>query len=116
VVTPSPIAMSEGTLIDYKLCVRGVPLKWRSRITCWEPPYRFADEQLRGPYRRWYHVHTFEADGDWTICRDEVDYSFWGGPLVHALFVRRDLERIFTFRTRVLQEILRTCPNANHRF
>lgn len=105
VVTPTPIAMGEGKLIDYRLRVHGVPLKWQSRITCWDPPYRFADEQLRGPYRRWYHLHTFKPDGEGTICRDEVDYDFFGGPIIHALFVKRDLEKIFTFRTRVLQEI-----------
>jgi ligand-binding SRPBCC domain-containing protein len=105
VVTPKPISMREGTLIDYKLRVHGMPLKWQSRITCWDPPFRFADEQLRGPYRRWHHGHTFEPDGDWTICRDEVDYNFWGGSIIHSLFVKRDLEKIFSFRTRVLQEV-----------
>ena len=97
--------MSEGTLIDYRLRVHGIPLKWQSRITCWDPPFRFADEQLRGPYRRWYHLHTFVPDGDGTICRDEVDYDFFGGPIIHSLFVKQDLERIFAFRTRVLREI-----------
>ncbi len=104
-VTPTPIELREGTLIDYKLRVHGIPLKWRSRISSWELPYRFSDEQIRGPYRRWHHVHTFTEDGDGTICRDEVDYSVWGGRLIHGLFVKRDLEAIFRFRIKVLKEI-----------
>ena len=105
VATPTPILMREGMLIDYKLRVHGIPLRWQSRISCWEPPYRFSDEQLRGPYREWHHVHTFVEDGTGTICRDEVDYDFLGGRLIHALFVKRDLEKIFAFRTKVLLEI-----------
>jgi ligand-binding SRPBCC domain-containing protein len=107
VVTPTPIEMREGTLIDYKLRVHGIPLRWQSRISCWEPPFRFADVQLRGPYREWNHTHTFIEDGIGTICRDEVDYDFFGGPLIHTLFVKRDLEKIFAFRTTVLQEIFK---------
>jgi ligand-binding SRPBCC domain-containing protein len=107
VATRAPIQMREGTLIDYKLRVHGIPLRWQSRISCWEPPIRFADEQLRGPYREWNHTHTFVEDGTSTICRDEVDYDFVGGPLIHALFVKRDLETIFAFRTKVLKEIFR---------
>lgn len=105
VLTPAPIEMREGTLIDYKLCVHGIPLRWQSRISCWEPPFRFADEQVRGPYQHWHHLHTFEKDGQGTICRDEVNYSFLGGKLMHTLFVKRDLEKIFAFRTQVLQQI-----------
>jgi ligand-binding SRPBCC domain-containing protein len=108
VLTPAPILMSDGTLIDYKLRVHGFPLRWRSQISLWDPPYRFADVQLRGPYRRWYHVHTFEQNGDGTICRDEVEYSVLGGPLVHNLFVKRDLERIFDYRIKKLRDILST--------
>jgi ligand-binding SRPBCC domain-containing protein len=105
VLTPAPIKMGEGTLIDYQLRVHGMPLRWRSRISLWEPPYRFADEQLRGPYRRWHHVHTFQKDGEATICRDDVEYSFLGGALVHTMLVKRDLQRIFDYRITVLREI-----------
>jgi ligand-binding SRPBCC domain-containing protein len=108
IVTPAPITMEEGTLIDYKLRVHGLPLSWRSRITLWEPPFRFADEQLRGPYRRWYHVHTFQQDGEGTICRDDVEYSVPGGSLMHSLFVKRDLNEIFAYRTKVLREVFST--------
>lgn len=105
VLTPAPIKMEEGTLIDYRLRVHGIPLRWRSRISLWEPPHRFGDEQLRGPYRRWYHLHTFQGDRTGTICRDEVEYSILCGTLVHSLFVKRDLETIFDYRTKVLREI-----------
>ncbi|MDZ4656689.1 MAG: SRPBCC family protein [Bythopirellula sp.] len=105
VLTPTPILMGEETLIDYKLRVHGIPLRWQSRISCWEPPFRFADEQVRGPYQHWHHLHSFEEDDAGTICRDEVNYSFLGGKLMHTLFVKRDLEKIFAFRTKVLQQM-----------
>ena len=105
ILTATPIDMHEGTLIDYRLRVRGVPLRWRTRIRAWEPPHRFVDEQLKGPYRLWVHEHTFrEADGG-TVCGDRVEYAVPGGALAHRLFVRRDVERIFAYRQRMLHEM-----------
>ncbi|NNF41689.1 MAG: SRPBCC family protein [Phycisphaerales bacterium] len=102
ILTPPPIVMSRETIIDYRLRIRGVPVRWRTEITSWSPPRRFVDEQRRGPYRRWVHEHTFEAvpgpGGEETIMRDQVDYALPGGPLVHRLFVANDLRRIFTTR------------------
>ena len=104
VLTPPPIEMRIGALIDYRLKLHGVPIRWRTRIADWDPPYRFADEQVRGPYRRWYHVHTFdEVDGQ-TVAGDVVEYSAPGGALVNWLLVQRDVERIFTYRRQVLLE------------
>ncbi|MCB9915071.1 MAG: SRPBCC family protein [Planctomycetes bacterium] len=99
-------AIEEGTEIDYALRVHGVPLLWCSRITCWEPPYRFVDEQVRGPYALWRHLHTFTRDGAGTLARDWVEYAVPGGALVRQLFVRRDVERIFAYRSEVLPAAL----------
>ena len=84
--------------------MRGIPLRWRSEITAWEPPFRFVDEQRRGPYRLWIHEHRFEEENGGTVMTDHVRYAVLGGELVNRLFVRRDLERIFAYgREIVLQ-------------
>lgn len=111
VVTPGPIEIEQGTRIDYKLRMRGVPLRWRSEITRWEPPHRFVDQQLFGPYRRWHHLHEFEEADGHTICRDEIHYAVPGGALVHRLLVKRDLQRIFAYRQTVLEELFRERAN-----
>lgn len=102
VVTPPPIEMEVGTLIDYRLRVRGVPVRWRTEITAWEPPHRFVDEQLRGPYRRWVHEHRFERRDGGTLMTDTVDYAAPGGRIVERLLVDRDVESIFAHRRAVL--------------
>jgi ligand-binding SRPBCC domain-containing protein len=109
--TPTPIAMAEGALIDYRLRVHRVPVRWRTRIAAWEPPRRFVDEQLRGPYRLWVHEHLFEEaespPGTATRVIDRVRYAVPGGPLgtlADRLLVRRDVERIFAFRRQRLAE------------
>ncbi len=109
VVTPGPIVMGRGTLIRYRLRVHGVPVSWLTEITQWEPPYRFVDEQLKGPYALWHHTHAFEADGDETIMRDVVRFRIgFGalGALANALVVRRDLEQIFDFRAQRVRELM----------
>lgn len=98
--------MAEGTTIDYRLRVHGLPLRWRSRISCWEPPFEFVDEQVRGPYRSWVHRHSFRETEGGVLVRDQVDYSVLGGALIHGLFVRRDLERIFDHRRESLASAL----------
>jgi ligand-binding SRPBCC domain-containing protein len=105
IVTPGRIEMQPGALIDYRLRVRRIPLRWQSEITVWEPPFRFVDEQRRGPYRMWIHEHGFEEKGGGTLARDEVRYAVFGGEVVRRLFVARDVEKIFAFRTRKLREI-----------
>ncbi len=101
IVTPQPVEMREGALIEYRLRLRGVPLRWRTRIDEWDPSPptpRFVDRQLSGPYRLWHHTHEFEPDGpDHTLMRDTVRYEPPVGFLSLPL-VRRDLERIFDFR------------------
>ena len=109
VVTPDPIEMAVGTLIDYRLRVHGLPLRWTSRIEQWEPGRGFVDRQLRGPYGMWHHRHTFTESGQGTRVRDQVDYALplgVVGNLAHPLFVRRDLERIFAYRHQAVPELL----------
>lgn len=105
VLTAPPIAMGVGTLLDYRVRLRGIPMRWQSEITAWEPPHRFVDEQRRGPYRLWVHEHTFAAHEGGTVARDNVRYAVPGGGLVQRLFVEPDLRRIFEYRSAALREI-----------
>ncbi|PTY06762.1 CDP-paratose 2-epimerase [Verrucomicrobia bacterium LW23] len=105
VLTPEPIEMKAGTLIDYRIRIHGIPIRWRTEIAEWDPPHRFIDVQLWGPYRLWHHTHTFEADGTGTRCKDYVRYHPWGGALINWLFVRRDVDAIFEYRQKRLLEL-----------
>lgn len=106
ILTPSPITMREGALIDYVIRLGPLPLRWRTLITCFEPPHRFVDEQLAGPYAFWHHTHTFAAaPGGGTVLGDVVRYMLplgLVGDLAHALAVRRQLGQIFDHRRRVV--------------
>ena len=110
VLTPAPIEVQRGTLIDYRLKVHGIPLRWRTEIIEWDPPNRFVDVQLRGPYRLWHHTHVFEEKEGGTLCSDVVLYRPRGGALINWLFVRRDVVRIFAFRQRRLTELFGNNP------
>ncbi len=105
-VTRAPVEMRAGALIDYRLRVRGFPIRWRSEITCWDPPRRFVDEQRRGPYRLWVHEHTFTEVEGGTRVADTVDYAVLFGSLVQRFLVGPDLRRIFEYRKRKLQELM----------
>lgn len=103
--TQGPIQMRSGTLIDYSLSLRGIPLRWRTLIEEFVPGHRFVDVQVRGPYRRWRHVHTFSDESGGTRLRDQVELELpLGrlGDLAFRFFVRRDLEAIFAYRGRVI--------------
>jgi ligand-binding SRPBCC domain-containing protein len=108
IVSPLPIAMGVGTLIDYRLRLFGVPFRWQTVISRWEPGVCFVDEQLRGPYARWVHTHTFtEVDGG-TQVTDVVSYRlplFPLGEFAHPL-VLLQLKRIFDHRARCLGDLL----------
>ena len=114
IVTPRPIEMRAGALIEYRLRLRGLPISWLTRIEEWEPGVRFVDMQLRGPYALWHHTHTFEPDGPGaTLMRDTVRYALGGGPLgaiPHALFVRGELEAIFDYRMGRVPGLLAASP------
>ena len=108
ILTPLPLDMHSGTLIDYQIRLGGIPMRWRTRIETFEPPARFVDVQLSGPYRYWRHTHEFHdaPGGTWVI--DRVTYALpfgFLGALAHWLFVRRALGRIFEYRQQRLAEI-----------
>jgi ligand-binding SRPBCC domain-containing protein len=107
ILTPPPIALGTGIRVDYRLRLHGLPLRWTSEITVWDPPRRFVDEQRRGPYRVWIHEHEFERlDDGRTRLRDRVRYAVPGGALVNRLFVAPDLDRIFRFRHARIRDLL----------
>ena len=95
--------MDAGTLIDYRIHWRGIPLRWRTEIEVWEPPHRFVDRQIRGPYRLWRHEHLFIDRGNGTSIIDRVEYAPLGGALAQRLVVARDVKRIFAYRHEVLR-------------
>lgn len=112
-VPPRPTAMRAGTLIDYQLRVRGLRLRWRTLIQEWQPPHRFVDEQVRGPYRLWVHEHTFEPHAGGTLARDVVRYAVPFDWLLHRWFVRPDIEKIFRYRAGTLTGLFAPSPSSN---
>ncbi len=107
--TPEPDQMAIGTLLEYRLKLHRIPLRWISRIDRWEPGRAFEDVQVKGPYRLWHHRHEFRAAGGGTLVTDHVRYSLPFGPLgeaAHAALVERDLARIFAFRYAAVKELL----------
>lgn len=111
---PSPVDMAEGRFIDYRIKIKGFPVRWRSLILMYEPPYQFVDEQVIGPYAYWHHLHRFESEGHKTRILDQVRYALprWLlGPvalLVHNGFVRPALNEIFDYRTEVFEQLYGT--------
>jgi ligand-binding SRPBCC domain-containing protein len=108
IATPLPIAMAAGTLIDYRLRLFGVPFRWRTRISHWEPDSRFVDEQLQGPYGLWVHTHTFHDAEGGTRVADEVRFGLPLSPFGEVAYplVRLQVRRIFDYRARRLRELL----------
>ncbi|MGB0717294.1 MAG: SRPBCC family protein [Phycisphaerae bacterium] len=106
IVTPQPLEMAVGLNIDYRLRMHGLPMRWRSEITVWEPPYRFMDVQKKGPYRWWRHEHRFIDRGANTIVEDEISYGVPFRMILHPLFIKRDLLTIFNYRLSQMHKIL----------
>lgn len=107
--TPLPIAMAIDRRIDYTLRLAGIPLRWRTRVTRWEPLRLFVDVQEKGPYALWEHQHLFEEKGGGVLMCDRVDYALPLGPLgraVHFLAVRSALAAIFDYRFRHVPQLL----------
>ena len=111
ITSPQPIDLREGALIDYQLSLHGIPMNWRTEITTWQPPHRFVDTQLKGPYSQWIHTHTFtEIDTNTTLIEDEVRYRLPLEPLgdLFHFIVEGELRKIFDYRQMVVTEQLRT--------
>lgn len=107
-VTQPPIEMRCGALIEFRLALYGLPFGWHTEISHWEPPHRFVDRQLSGPYRQWVHTHEFAAERGGTRMRDHVRYELPLAPLgdVALPLVRRQLDRIFDFREATIRRLL----------
>jgi ligand-binding SRPBCC domain-containing protein len=109
ILTPRPISMHVGAVLDYTIRVIGIPVHWTTLIADYDPPRRFADVALRSPYSLWHHTHTFEETLDGTLMTDEVRYALPFGPLgrlVHSLWVQGQLERIFDYREAAIHRLL----------
>jgi ligand-binding SRPBCC domain-containing protein len=124
IITDGPIEIRSGTIIDYRLKLSGIPFRWQSVIEEFNPPRQFVDRQVRGPYAAWHHTHSFapvagergEITG--TDMTDLVRYRMPLGPLgtlVHALFVRPQLNAIFDFRNKKLVELITPARFADTR-
>lgn len=112
-VTPGPVEMATGTRIAYRVRWRFVKIRWLTEIVEWNPPHRFVDVQLRGPYAEWHHTHEFAPDGDGTRITDVVRYRLplgIVGEVAHRLAVSRDLADIFDYRMQLVNKLMSTCP------
>ncbi|MDQ3366725.1 MAG: SRPBCC family protein [Myxococcota bacterium] len=108
IVSQLPDALTAGTVIDYRIKLKGLPMKWRTLIEVFEPEDRFVDVQLEGPYKLWRHLHTFRDVPGGTEIGDHVEYALPFGPLgaiAHALVVKRQLQTIFDYRARIMTEL-----------
>jgi ligand-binding SRPBCC domain-containing protein len=108
IVTPRPIEIRQGALIEYRLKLLGIPFRWLTEITVWDPPHEFVDEQLKGPYRLWRHRHTFREVEGGTEIEDVVQYSLPFPPLgdLALPLIRRELRRIFAHRQEAVARLL----------
>lgn len=111
ILTPMPIEMYKGRLIDYQLKLNGIGFKWKTEIAAWEPPYRFVDQQLKGPYKVWIHEHRFEEKNGFTMMYDTVEFLSPGGflePLINKLFIQKRVSQIFDYRAMKLKTLFKT--------
>lgn len=107
-VLSAPQRAHEGQVIDYRLRVRGLPLRWRTLITRWDPPHGFVDVAVHSPYAFWHHTHAFKAQGRKTVMTDTVLFSLPCAPLgdwLAGAYVQRDVEKIFAWRTQAIQRL-----------
>ena len=112
ILTPGPIELKTGSLIDYRIRLHGIPIGWQTEISSWKPPFSFTDRQVRGPYWLWEHLHTFEEVEGGTLTVDIVRYRPIGGRFSNWLVVEKDLRRIFEYRRRRLLELFPATVSA----
>ena len=116
IITPQPIEVRKGTLIDYELKLRGIPITWKTEITQWNPPHDFVDTALRSPYKQWIHLHTFDVgeNEDETLMKDIVRYRLPLEPLgdLAHFYVKKELKYIFDYRYKVIEEIFHSKPEG----
>ena len=105
ILTPTPIEMRVGALIEYQIRIHSIPIRWLTEITVWEAQKRFVDLQLKGPYQWWHHEHRFESCKDGTRMIDEVEYRAPLHWISHPLMVKRDVRRIFDYRAQTLERL-----------
>lgn len=107
VLNKSTEKVHEGTELNYKLKLHGIPLDWTSKIINWNPNNGFVDTQIQGPYKKWHHEHAFQDLGEGCLMRDIITYQLpagWLGELVASKWVRSDLQKIFDYRRKVIYE------------
>jgi ligand-binding SRPBCC domain-containing protein len=108
-LTPLPIVIRQDALVEYRIRLYGIPMKWQTRIALWDPPHAFIDEQLKGPYALWRHQHLFYEDGKGnTMIDDQVTYALPLSPfgdIIHPI-IRMQIERIFNYRQEITRQIL----------
>jgi ligand-binding SRPBCC domain-containing protein len=105
--------IEEGTVLNYSLSVHKIPMRWKSKITHWNPDSKFSDVQLNGPYDYWVHQHEFEEKDGGTLIKDHVRYKVpvgLAGDLIANRFIRNDLEKIFTYRQKKINEMFNKIP------
>lgn len=108
ILTPLPIQMRKGSLIEYQLKLYGLPFIWQTEITSWAPLEKFVDSQIRGPYRSWIHTHRFSQTEEGTLMHDQVEYELPCWPIGELVFplIHRQIKRIFSFRKTAILQIL----------
>ncbi len=117
ILTPTPLEMKEGQLIDYSLKILYlIKLHWRTLITDYQKPYKFIDQQIKGPYTLWHHTHTFEEQDGGTLIKDNLKYVIpfgWMGRAIHFIYIKHDINGIFQYRHKILNDIFSEIKNQS---
>ena len=117
ILTPTPLEMKEGQLIDYSLKILYlIKLHWRTLITDYQKPYKFIDQQIKGPYTLWHHTHIFEEKDGGTLIKDNLKYVIpfgWIGRAIHFIYIKHDINGIFQYRHKILNDIFSEIKNQS---